>query len=77
MTFPLQDKLLHFIVGAAISASFGMAGCPALGIAASLVVGAGKEVFDYFHPATHTADVWDFVATALGGVAGFVMRLHF
>ena len=77
MTFPPQDKLLHFIVGATISASFGMAGHPAMGVAASLVVGAGKEVFDYFHPATHTTDIWDFVATALGGVAGFVMRLNF
>ena len=45
---------------------------------AALAAGALKEIYDRFHPATHTVDVWDFVATAAGGVVGsaFVLFAH-
>ena len=75
MTFPAQDKLLHFIAGAAISVAFGIAGHPALGIAAAVIVGAAKEVWDRFNP-PHSVDAWDFVATVLGGVAGAIARIN-
>jgi hypothetical protein len=75
MTFPAQDKLLHFIAGAAISVAFGIAGHPALGITAAFVVGAAKEVWDHFNP-PHTVDALDFFATALGGVAGAIARIN-
>ena len=39
----------------------------AIGIAASSLVGAGKEWYDSHHTDRHTVDRKDFVATALGG----------
>jgi len=29
-----------------------------------------KEWYDSKHPDIHTADIWDFIATTLGGVVG-------
>jgi len=64
------DKLLHFFGGAVVALLFG-GGWP--GVAAALVVGIGKELWDLAHPKTHTADVWDAVATVLGGVGSSLM----
>ena len=77
MTLPLppQDKLLHFIGGAGIAILFGILGYPLVGLGVAAIVGVGKEVYDYFYPKTHTADVWDFVATALGGLVGYLARV--
>ena len=75
MNLPPQDKLLHFVGGAAIAVLFGFLGHPFIGVAAAAVVGIGKELYDYQHPANHTADLWDFIATALGGLAGFLARI--
>ena len=33
-----------------------------------VLVGAVKEIYDHAHPDVHTADWWDFVATAVPGV---------
>ena len=66
------DKFLHFICGFIIAAVL----TPFIGAASILVVAviaALKEVYDYMHPDSHTADIWDWVATTLGGIVGFVI----
>jgi high-affinity nickel permease len=32
-----------------------------------------KEIYDYLHKDIHTPDFWDWVATVLGGLVGFVV----
>ena len=40
------------------------------------VVGAAKEVYDYFHPEAHTAEWMDLFATVAGGaVAVAILRV--
>lgn len=43
-----------------------------VGIAASVLAGAIKEVSDYRHPCTHDCSLKDFAATAAGGIVGSV-----
>jgi hypothetical protein len=67
-----EDKFLHFICGFIIAAVL----TPFIGAYSILVVAiiaALKEIYDYLHPETHTADIWDWVATTLGGIVGFVV----
>ena len=65
------DKQQHFISGAILgilfASVFGWAGI--LWVAA---IACAKEVYDYLNPDKHTADIWDWVATMLGGVLGTV-----
>jgi len=68
------DKILHFLGGAVISLVFGGGW---LGVAAALVVGIGKELWDLAHPKAHTADAWDAVATVLGGVGSSLLFWRF
>ena len=66
------DKQMHFICGVIIAAVL----TPFIGATSILVVAvvaALKEAYDYLHPESHTADIWDWVATTLGGVVGFVI----
>ncbi len=65
------DKFLHFISGFIIAAVL----TPFIGFYAVVVVAIIallKEIYDYLHPESHTADFWDWVATTLGGLVGFV-----
>jgi hypothetical protein len=63
------DKLLHFAVGAAITALVVIVtGSLALAGVAVLLAGSGREVYDAYHPDTHTADIWDVVATCAGWI---------
>jgi heme/copper-type cytochrome/quinol oxidase subunit 4 len=67
-----EDKFMHFICGFIIAAVL----TPFIGAYSILVVAiiaALKEIYDYMHPDKHTADIWDWVATTLGGVVGFVV----
>ena len=72
MKIPL-DKQAHFLAGLAICLSFALFVSPILGLITAIVLGAVKEVWDGM--GNGTKDVWDFVATALGGVVGFVLIL--
>ena len=71
------DKMLHFAVGSAITLLIVMTtGSLALAGAAVLLVGAGREVYDAYHPDTNTVDIWDVVATCLGWIpVALVMQL--
>lgn len=66
------DKQMHFISGFIIAAVL----TPFIGaysIAVVAVIALLKEIYDYLHPDKHTADFWDWVATTLGGIVGFVV----
>ena len=63
------DKLQHFAAGAAIATLVVIVtGSLALAGLAVLLVGAGREVYDAYHPDTNTADIWDVVATCAGWI---------
>jgi bifunctional DNase/RNase len=64
------DKVTHFLAGAVIALALGYVLPVWIAFMVAVLVGAAKEVYDASRPQTHTADVWDFVATALGGVVG-------
>jgi hypothetical protein len=66
------DKQMHFLSGFIIAAVL----TPFIGAYSILVVAiiaALKEIYDARHPDKHTADFMDWVATALGGLVGFVV----
>jgi hypothetical protein len=75
-----QDKAMHFTVGFALSllisilsAGFHLFTQPTLGwicLGAATFVGLAKECFDKFYQ-KEKFDIWDWVATALGGVLFF------
>lgn len=66
------DKQAHFLCGLVIAALL----TPFIGAYSILVVAIIallKEIYDYLHKDIHTADFWDWVATVLGGLVGFVV----
>lgn len=81
-----RDKKLHAIAGAVISTLAGLALvlysqvpialCAFLGTVAAAIIGAAKEyLYDVRYPDKHTVDRNDFIATALGGVAGAIILI--
>jgi len=65
------DKTAHFAVGVLVYALLHFID-PAVGLLGVAVAAVGKEVYDYLHRDTNTPDVWDAVATMLGGGIGFI-----
>jgi hypothetical protein len=66
------DKFMHFICGLVIAVLL----TPFIGVHSILVVAVVallKEIYDYLHKDIHTPDFWDWVATVIGGVVGFVV----
>ena len=66
------DKQQHFISGFIL----GIILTPFIGWASILWVSAiatAKEIYDYLNPDKHTADIWDWVATSLGGLLGTLL----
>jgi hypothetical protein len=66
------DKQMHFIGGLVIAALL----TPFIGaysIVVVAVIALLKEIYDYLHKDIHTPDFWDWVATVLGGLVGFVI----
>lgn len=67
-----KDKLLHFIAGVVVySIALTFIG-PANAFLMSVLIGLLKEIVDLFNPDS-TPDVYDFTATALGGISGFLI----
>ena len=64
-----KDKRLHFAVGLAIGVGVFILN-PYLAFITGCIVAIGKEVYDYFHPDTHTADVTDALVTIAGVALG-------
>ena len=79
MNIPL-DKQAHILGGYALAATSGLSvshSFPILmaalaGATVAAVAGALKELYDHLHPTEHTCDIFDFVATVCGGIAGAV-----
>lgn len=72
------DKQEHIILGAAVYGTLRAFGAsPEKALAAAVVVGAGKEVYDHQHPSNHKAEIWDAVATAAGAATLFVIEKKF
>jgi hypothetical protein len=72
------DKLQHYIGGVLIALIMALLFRDALtGLGVAVFIGAIKEGYDFYHPDRHTCDVWDFVATACGGVVGAVVATYF
>jgi hypothetical protein len=66
------DKFMHFICGLVIAALL----TPFIGaysIVVVAIIALLKEIYDYLHKDIHTPDFWDWVATVLGGLVGFVI----
>ena len=66
------DKQMHFACGLVIAALL----TPFIGaysIVVVAIVALLKEIYDYLHKDIHTPDFWDWVATVLGGLVGFVV----
>jgi hypothetical protein len=69
MKIPL-DKQGHFFAGYAIAATaFPITHLGSLAIVAA--VATLKEWYDFKHPLVHTADVYDFIATSIGGICAY------
>ena len=66
-----SDKVMHFASGVVLFAVM----LPFIGsgfaLAGVVLIGIGKELYDLRHKANHTPDIWDAVATSLGGLVGF------
>lgn len=66
------DKQMHFMSGFIIAFLL----TPYIGFYSVLIVAIIallKEIYDYLHPESHTADFWDWFATTLGGLIGFIV----
>lgn len=68
------DKVAHFAVGVLIFASLCWLSISTACIAV-IVAAVGKEIYDSRHPLTHTADVWDAMATIFGGAVALFIRI--
>ena len=70
-----RDKLLHFGAGLSIALVVGFVLSPWHGLLVAVIAGALKELTDHFHPLGHTVDLWDFLATASGGLLATMLLL--
>ncbi len=72
MNIPI-DKQFHFLTGATIAFTVSLFGGIWLGFLITVLVGYIKEVYDSYYPDKHTADVWDFAVTGLGGIFAVII----
>lgn len=68
------DKVMHFASGVILFASIQWISVP-LACAAVVLAGLGKELYDMTRKDIHTPDIWDAVATILGGAVGLSIKL--
>lgn len=61
------DKILHTLAGATIGFTVALLAGWIVALICVLAAGAGKEVYDKFHP-DHTVDLYDALATVGGGM---------
>jgi len=69
-----QDKANHAIYGLVLFIALAFARDPLFALALVIVAGIVKEIYDKV-TGTGTPDVWDAVATSLGGLAGYICTL--
>ena len=78
-----MDKLYHFVCGLGISLLVGVIAYKiglnqpeAYGFVVAIIAGAAKETFDAIKAkewSVHTWDVFDFLATGIGGLIGLAV----
>jgi hypothetical protein len=75
--FTQRDKQLHILTNifGVIMWQFVMPLSCAIQL--QILIGIGKEIYDYYHPLTHTCDVWDIVADVIGTYLGVTLVLLF
>ena len=65
--FRQKDKQLHIVASAILTiAIYLLTKSLIIAGAGALLVGIGKEVYDYYHPKKHTADTKDVLADVIG-----------
>lgn len=69
-----SDKIYHCLVGVILFAIGQLIG---YGLLVAVVSAVGKEIYDYCHQDTHTPDLWDAIATMLGGLLGYAIYLGY
>ena len=62
------DKIWHFIFGFLIALLVGLLIAPQIGLISAVLLGLGKELYDYHHPKRHIFDGWDATWTIIGGI---------
>lgn len=68
-----EDKVLHFLAGMIIAiVAYVVTSTPWVSVAATILVGIGKEIWDSKHDG-HVADPWDAVVTILPGVIVYLL----
>ena len=68
------DKQMHFLSGAILATAILLVtGSPSVSFVSVSLVACLKEVYDLLHKDKHTPDVWDWVATSLGGAFGILL----
>ena len=68
-----MDKQMHFWGGLIIALIAGISFGAWWGFTVCYIVAFGKEFYDWLHKDKHTPDVFDALATVLGGGAGFFL----
>lgn len=66
-----KDKIYHFIAGALIAILGGVIIDPMTGLGFAAAAGIGKECYDDWHD--KKIEIWDAVATWIGGACGFTV----
>jgi hypothetical protein len=69
-----SDKVYHCLGGVVL---FAIGQLFEYGLALAIIGAITKEIYDYFHPDTHTCDWKDAVATTLGGLLGYIIYLGY
>ena len=68
------DKQMHFLSGAILATAILLVtGSASVSFVSVSLVACLKEVYDLLHKDKHTPDVWDWVATSLGGAFGILL----
>ncbi len=68
------DKQAHLLSGAIGGiAMFILTGSFGISFVSVSVIACLKEVYDLLHKDKHTPDIWDWVATSLGGLLGTLL----
>lgn len=70
------DKILHFVVMAAISATLFLAISPLVAFAISFIISVGKEIYDCFKKHPTGFDLYDLAADILGIFTGLLISMQ-
>jgi|LauGreDrversion4_2_1035121.scaffolds.fasta_scaffold100180_1 hypothetical protein len=70
-----QDKANHLIYGLIIFGLFKVIFNPLIGIMMCTIFGLSKEIYDYLHKDAHTPDIYDAIATIVGGIIGLLILI--